>query len=234
MSIFGNLELEKVVQVGDKTRLDGTKSFITKDEDPITLVEIEPETGAGFVDVTGTTAKDWWLDYIYTTSGTKTVSIKITTSGAPVTKTFSITALTEAQDNLFSQDSDLIEYEHDILKYVRPGRSSWKDFHRKAQEKILSWLDEKGYVSTDGSKLTKEDFVSVDDVRELSTLWALELIYYNLSNVIGDIFALKSDHYHSKMLEARDRAVIRMDLDNSGQIDSNEFLQPNTSRLLRR
>jgi len=36
MAIFPSLELEKIIQTNDKTRLDGTKSFKTVDEADIT------------------------------------------------------------------------------------------------------------------------------------------------------------------------------------------------------
>jgi len=41
--IFGVLELEKVIQIDDRTRLDASKSYTTPDEGDITLIEIQPE-----------------------------------------------------------------------------------------------------------------------------------------------------------------------------------------------
>ena len=58
MAIFPNAELEEVVQVDDKTRLDARKSFVSKDEADVTLIEVEPEAGSGFIDVTGSSFKD--------------------------------------------------------------------------------------------------------------------------------------------------------------------------------
>ncbi len=85
MAIFPNLKLEDIVQINDKTRLDASKSF-TADEAAVTLVEIEPESAAGFIDITPTVAtnsKQYFLDWSYSgTSRTVTVSVRITTDGA--------------------------------------------------------------------------------------------------------------------------------------------------------
>ena len=50
--IFPVLELEKTVQLNDKTRLDGRKSYTTPEEAAISLVEIQPEAGQPFFTVT--------------------------------------------------------------------------------------------------------------------------------------------------------------------------------------
>lgn len=86
--IFPVLKLEDVVQVNDQTRLDATKSYKTPDEAAITLVEIEPELEAGFIDVTSSK----YLDYQYSSDGDKDVTVRITTDGVPtqLTKVLSI------------------------------------------------------------------------------------------------------------------------------------------------
>ena len=60
MAIFPHIELEDIVQVNDRTRLSAIKSFVSKDEAAVTLVEIEPESGSGFIDVTGAKQADWF------------------------------------------------------------------------------------------------------------------------------------------------------------------------------
>ena len=109
--IFPNLILENIVQENDKTRLDATKSFISKDEAAVTLVEIEPYTGAGYIDVTGTSSKDWYLDWSYPTDGNKTVTVRITTDGGPVSSSKTIWIIDSVDDNLFSYDQDLTAIE---------------------------------------------------------------------------------------------------------------------------
>jgi len=238
--IFPRLELEKVVQINDKTRLDGTKSFVSKGDNPVTLVRIKPEAAGSFVAVTGTSPKDWFLDWQYATVGVKTATIEITTDTTPtsspvtVTRDFTLEILTVALDNLFSGDSDLIEYESDIVKFVRDGRSSWLDYHRKAQELIVSFFDERGNVGSNQIKLSKVNFTDVEEVREWATVLTLRLIYEHLATQGGEAFKLKAAVYKTEELERRNRAVVRLDLDGDSTVTTGEYLQPTTTRLLRR
>ena len=87
MAIFGVLDFDPVVQVNDKIRLKAIRSFVSKDEAAITLVEIEPVAGNGFIDVTDADPNELFLDWSYATDGTAVVSLRITTDGAPVTVT---------------------------------------------------------------------------------------------------------------------------------------------------
>jgi hypothetical protein len=235
MAIFGNLILEETVQVDDKTRLDATKSFVDKSEADITLVEIEPEAAAGFVDVTGSSYKNYYLDWQYAgTSRTVTVSVRITTDAAPITSTKTIEVLTATDDALFSGDQDIVSIESDILKYVRPGRNSFLDFHRKAQEQILDKLNDMGIYDTDGLRLTKAAVVDVDEVNKWSYYLSLALIFDDLSNAIDDVFAQKRSFYESKALSALYKAEIKLDLNNDGTIDPLEGARLMVTDLVRR
>ena len=214
--IFPNLKLESIVQVDDKTRLDGRESYTTNDEADITLIEIEPEASAGFIDVTS----DMYLDYQYATSGDKTVSIRITTDGAPVTTTKDLTIITEADDKLFSKDSDLVTHEPDILNYVREGRNSFLDVHRMAQTRIIAWLDEHRIWAPDNSKLTKDNLTELEEFAQWSKFLVLRYIYEGISNATDDIFWEKRNRYMSLEEAARNRGALRLDRDGDGNTDT--------------
>lgn len=228
MAIFPVLELEDIVQTNDKTRLDGSKLFTTPDEAAITLVEIEPETSAGFIPVT--TNKR--LDYQYSTTGTKTVTLRVTTDGSPVTATKEIEVLDAATDNLFSSDAELTSYEPKILSWVRAGRSSFLDVHRAAQQRILKVLDENGFWDKTDNPLTKEDIITIDDFQDWSKFMVLRLIFEGISNAIDDIFHEKAMRYRNLEAEARDRSRLRVDLDNDGD-SVNEDLSFRTIELIK-
>lgn len=236
--IFPNLELESTLQVNDKTRLSGVKSYVSKDEAAITLVEIEAESGSGFVDVTGAAApfraSDWFLDWEYATAGVKVVSLRITTDGAPVTITKSITVVTALVDNLFANDNDLVAEENDILKWVRPGRNSHLDTHRKAKDLILKELDRLGIRSSDGSKVIAADLLDVSEVKEWATYLALMLIFKTNSNAVDDVFAKKMDIYSSRIKEVMNRKEFLYDYNRDGTIDFNEFASFQTIDVVRR
>ena len=233
MAIFPNLRSEGTVQVNDRTRLDATGSFGDKSEAAITLVEIEPEASAGYIDVTGTSSKDWYLDYEYATDGAKTVSVRVTTDGAPTTQSFTLTVKSVADDKLFSEDSDLLPHEPDIMKWVPKGRNSYLNIHRRAQERIMAFLDEKGYTDTDGNRLVLADIVDIQEVTEWSKFLTLRLIFEGISNAVDDIFMDKAKKYKSMEVEARNRAILRVDVDGSGTIDDSERVRITSSRMYR-
>lgn len=236
MAIFPHIEVEDIIQENDKLRIKADKSFVSKDEAAVTLVEIEPEAGNGFINVTGSSSRDWYLDWEYATEGTVTISCRVTTDGAPTTVTKQISVVSAATDKLFSNDQDLMVHEHDILSWVDKdsGRNSFLNVHRRSQELILAWLDEKGYVDTSGNKYTKAAFVNVDEAKEWSTFMTLRLIFEDLSNSVDDIFDLKSKKYKTHELNARNRAVLRIDTDGDGTVDKYEGHRIVSQRLVRR
>jgi len=218
--IFPVLKIEKTVQVDDRTRLDARKTYITPDEAAITLIEIEPESGAGFFDVTS--AK--YLDYQYSTEGDKAISLRVTTDGSPELSTKTLPVQTEADDKLFSSDSEIIPYEPNILDWTKEGRNSFLDVHRASQERILKYLDENRFWDKDGNALTKEDVIIIEEFKDWSKFMTLRLIFEGLSNATDDIFHEKALRYRQMELEARDRAKYRVDLNNDATVDANEAL----------
>lgn len=213
--IFPTLELEQVLQVDDRTRLNASKSYTTPDESAITLVEIEPEAGSGFVNVTS----DRFLDWQYSTDGSKLVTVRITTDGSPVTFSKTLAVLSVADDKLFSSDSELLPYEPNLLDWVREGRNSFLDIHRAAQDRILSWLDENRIWDSEGNRLTKDNITDLDEVNDWSKFMTLRLIFEGLSNAIDDIFHQKALRYMEMESKARNRAALRLDRDNDGNTD---------------
>jgi hypothetical protein len=233
--IFGFIELEDVVQVDDRTRLSASKSYISKDSMPVTLVRIEPEAGAGFIEVGAPGSyKDWFCDWQYSTPGTKVVSLEITTDAAPVIFTKTLEVLTAAEDILWSADSDLTAYEPDVLKWTPIGRNSFLNVHRTAQRLILDWLNSIRVWKQDGTKLTKDDMATGDDLRKLSTFWALESIFFGISNKVDDVFLAKSRTYSSKRKECQDTTSIMADFNGDGEVETNERSDLRSVTMVRR
>ncbi len=234
MAIFGIIKVEKTVQVNDKTRISATQSFQSGETSDITLVEIEPSSGAGFIDVTGTSSEDWFLDWSYATDGTETVSLRITTDGAPVTVTKDIFVVTAASEGLFSTDDNLLQYEAELLDLLPDGYSSFNYLHRKVQTLILDWFNEQGYRNKDRSKITKAEILDSDEVRRWSESWVLHHIYKDNSNSVGDKFEEKAAYYGSRAADARDRSVFELDLTKDGEIQVGESINVTAVRLRRR
>lgn len=226
--IFIQGSLEKVIQLGDKTRLDFSATFLSPDEAEISEVTITPESSGSAVDVTS----DKYLDWAYLTEGEKTVTVSVTTDGVATTKDFTILALTESEDKLFSNDQDIISHEVDIYRFLRPGRSSFLDFHRVAQKMILDDLDQKGLTDNQGNKLTKEDIYDIEEVKEWSKYLSLSLIYRSVQSEVGDVYDEKAQMYKNMAASNSKRATIRLDLNHDDTVDSRPDLW--TGRLVRR
>jgi hypothetical protein len=214
--IFIQVKSEEKVQVDDKTRIDATGTFISPDEAAITLVEIEPEASAGFIDVTSTS----YLDWSYATDGVKVATIRVTTDGAATTKTVSITVLSVVDDRLFSTDKDIVSHEADIFRFLRPGRASFLDFHRVAQKMILDGLDQRGVTDNQDNKLTALDLFDLEEVKEWSKYLALSLIFTSIQSEVDDVYAIKSKSYSDMGARQSTRAFLRLDLDNDGVQDT--------------
>lgn len=227
--IFPVLKIENIVQVDDQTRLDARKSYTTPDEASVTLIEIEPDTGLGFLDITS----QQYLDYQYSTDGDKTISLRVTTDGSPETITETLTITTALDDKLFSSDEELTSHEPDILEYVRAGRNSFLNVHRTAQDRILTWLDEHRITDNNGDRLTKDAIVDTEEVNDWSKFMTLRMIFEGLSNSVDDIFNAKSQGYRELEAIARNRSQLRLDKDGDGEVDRNAY-DTRTFRMVRK
>jgi hypothetical protein len=217
MSVFIQLDYEPTVQVDDKIRLDASKTFIAKTSPAITIVEIQPTAAASFYVVTGTSSKDWYLDWAYSAAATNVVTVRVTvTGGATTTKAFNISSVTSATDALWSSDNDLTLYEPEVLKYLPTGWSSYKRMHRRAQATILNSLDERRIWDINGNKFVKGDLITTTEVRDWSIALALQYIFEGMSNQLGDVFGEKAKKYATQANDRGNRAVIRIDYDKSG------------------
>lgn len=239
MAIFPIIETESVIQVGDKLRIDASKSFISKDEDPIYEVEIMPEAGGDWISVyVANNSSAWFLDWAYSgASRSVVISCRIRVDGIAgptetVTKTISV--VTAADDKLFSSDSDLTALEPDILKWTKAGRSSFLDVHRMAQSKILEWIDEAGYRNEDGTKVSKNELLDLSEVRPWSRDLTLSLIFFGISNQVDDVFAQKSKYYASQAKDRADRAVLAWDFNKDGDLEVSEEVAVTQSMVMER
>lgn len=235
MAVFGHLELESIVQIGDKTRLNATKSFYTKGTNPFDQVKISPEVGVALIDVKGSgAAKEWFLDWQYLTAGVKTVQLQVKSGNETTNYYKTITVISETDDKLLSADADLIQYEPDILKWIPAGRDTFLNVHRASQKLILDWLDSIRVWRSDGTKLTKADIKLTDDLNQLSIYLTLELIFMGISNKSDDVFLVKAKEYRAKAEDVKNRGRIQADFNGNGVLDQGESADMRSFRLVRR
>jgi hypothetical protein len=232
--IFASIKAESILQVGEKTRLDATGCFVSKGSAAIVSVKIEPEAGAGLVTVTGTKSSDWFLDWVYQTDGDKVVTLEVFDGTNTVSETATISVVTAEDDGLWSNDSDLVANEFDILKWLPAGKSSWNNLHRKSQEYILDWLNSIRVWKNDGTKLTKADLPETEDLRQLSKYWTLETIFGQLSNRVDDVFNQKRTQYREMRVSKQSTNWLAIDQDGNGEIEQVEKKDMRTTRMIRR
>lgn len=249
MSVFIVVVNDSVVQVGDKTRFDLSKSFCAKPlvtSAFIKKIEVKPEPTSAWIEIHDSTVpaeklaiKDWYFDWIYldktgATSDVQTFSVRFTDINDVIySASRELTLLTETQDALFSSDEDLIAHEPDILKWIPDGRSSWKYVHRRCQNRILSYLFEKGYKNTDGSPFTKSQIIQKYDVKEWSIFMALKIIFGSVINSKDDVFLQKAKFYEN--LEGKaNKTDIRVDLNSDGIQAVTETISTHGPTLVRR
>ena len=236
MAIFPQAIIEGKVREEDLFRIDSSKSTATQDESSISNVEIDP--GDGYISVFGSGVNDeWFLDYAFDSSGTKTINVKVTAGASSVIKGFSVEIVSAASDETLSSDQDLIGHESDILQYLRPGKASFIDKHRQSVINILDYLDRNKIWRTDGTNFGKRlEYSHLTDKQEFKQ-WAifetLVIIFGNLSNSIDDIFSKKENDYMQLRNAARGRAALRLDRNADGSTDDAKT-DLRTGRLQRR
>lgn len=167
----------------------------------------------------------------------KLVTLTLTDNAVPATtKTLTkiVEVISEAADNLFSTDEDLRTQEPDIMRLVPEGRATFKDTHRRAQTLMLAWMDTQGFTDALDEKFTPRSFVDISEVREWSTRVALRLIFSGAKTAKDDVFADKAETYGEEEVFFRDRAVLRLDLDQDGKVDKGESVQPANCVVVRR
>lgn len=166
-------------------------------------------------------------------SVTKEITVRIT-AGSTATLTQNITVFSEDGDQLYATDGKLKTHEPSIIKYLPAGKVSFKYIHRRAQELILAWLDKEGYTDIYDNKYTKDSLVLTDEVTEWATFVALRLIFEGISNATDDIFGDKAKRYKGMEVEARKRAVLRLDTDGDGTVDTGEQVNIRDAVVVRR
>lgn len=227
--IIGNLPTK--IQTGEKFRLDLSRTFVHVGDNALQTLEVT--AGGETFDV----LTEKYLDFVYDETGEKTISVYAECGGQghpSTSKDFTITVISEADENLFSNDDQLLLHEPDIMEYLPRGKGCYKYLHRLSQDKILSELDEKNILDSNGNKLGASDFVDITEVKDWSKFYALMFLYNSLSNSVDDIFNEKYLRYKEYMEQARNRAVIRFDYDGDGTIESGEATNMNYMRLVRR
>lgn len=237
MPIFPKIMCEQTVRVGDKTRLDATGCFKTPDlVDDFNEILINPDEAGDFDVEDVTIPKKWYLDWAYSAAGDFNVVVSASVGNDTETATATITVLAAADDVHLSTDQDLMAIDADIMKYVKNGRNSHLDVHREVTNKILDEIYKNKIVADDQTKLTIDEVVDVNELKEWAKYYALEMIYASISNVPEDIFDQKAKKYSAKKTENMNLSmnVLKLDYDKSGTLTTSEMADYRSSVVMKR
>lgn len=232
MARFGIIKLDEKVFTGDKLRIDVSASFLSPDETFATVShEVSVDGGVSWYNITAKKYVDW----LFSTSGAKTISLRLTTTLGNTIFTANTTVLNLTTQKLFSKDNDLYAYETDIDSYLPKRWSSWNLIHLEAQKYIMDWLDEKQIFKEDGSKYIVDDLHDLDQVRQASIFKTLELIFESNIKVDDDLFTQKRNHYRGLVNEKLSRSQLSLDYNGDGENNDNqERTDLNTVVVIRR
>jgi hypothetical protein len=216
--IFGIIKCDDEVFSNDKIRINVSESFLAEGFSftPTVSHEISVDAGVTWYDVSTKKGLDW----IFSSAGTKTISLRINTT-APSTQVFTkdITVLDISTANLFSKDFDLYVHEPEIDQYKPKKWSSWNIVHKRAQDWIIDWLDEKGMMAQDGSKYAAADIMDKQQVKQFSVYKTLQFIFEGNSNIVGDLFSVKAAKYMELANTKSSRAILDLDYNKNTVAD---------------
>ena len=230
--IFINCQNEALIQTKDKTRIDVSSSFVSGDA--ITDILIKPNDDTSYISVFNADQSLWYLDWAYEDEGDQTITVQATDDTDTVTAEFTITVISESEDNLYSTDAEIFAIEGELKKYMPEGKNSYKNLHREAQSRIVNYLDKKRLWNSDGTPYAKNQINLYGMLQKWSLYETILMIYTDLTISIGDKFTEKVSEYKALRNYERDRAQIRIDKDNSGTIDAGEIQDLKSFRMIRR
>lgn len=211
------IKAPNILRIGEKFRIDLTGSVQTPAPDAqITDLELECEAGGSTYVLPEANQSQWFLDFAYTSIGTKTITATATLDDlSTVTATINVGVVIAADDIFFSSDEKLLELETDIISYLDSSKNNYNYIHRTVTTQIVNWLMITGKKKSEGVYFQAADLLVVQEVAELARFWALYLIFWNLSNKLDDHFKAKADSYLKKV--ENQKSVVSLTLNTSEQ-----------------
>jgi hypothetical protein len=149
----------------------------------------------------------------------KAITLTVASISENAVLTRYIKVYTEASDKLFSNDTDLIKKERDIMKWTASGRASFVAEHRAAQKHVLEFLANNNILDGDGEPLTKWTLGLTEELRLWATYRTLADLFFSFSNAVDDVFYKKSEVYRKDEINARNKYSLSVDTDQDGEAD---------------
>jgi len=167
-------------------------------------------------------------------AGLRQITVEVATATTSQSEIYWQKVFTPQGDGLFSRDQDLKIHEPNIMDWVRDGRASFLDMHRRSQEQILDWIYQAGYTDKNNRRLTKFDILDLEDVKLWSVFETLQFLCMSFQNSVDDIWQKKAGQYEKLKFAARQQASLKLDYNKNGEVDPEERVNISSGTLLRR
>lgn len=133
----------------------------------------------------------------------------------------------QAINLVFSDDNDICSEVPALVDtcFYQQGASSHILQHVAAKNYIMSRLKTVGYINfteTGEQNINEWDILDVYELRQASTYYAISQIYFNLSDNVEDQYWSKYKEYEQKFEEAFSLGRLRIDMNDDGQVNSDE------------
>lgn len=215
MSVIGKLLIEREIFQNELTLIDSRPSFVSQDEGEVTKIEIQPDAGSAFHEVT----TDKFLVWAFATLGAKVATLRLTTTKNAVdtVSEFSFNTTVVAVPDLLCKDEDLLAFEPSIMRYLPTGRSSFIRERVRATKRILDHLWKMGVRDKDDDRVDVSDLFEVESMNEWAVNLTLQLIFEGMVTTPGDIYAQKSEEYRKDADTASSICVVKLKTDDADQ-----------------
>jgi hypothetical protein len=217
LAIFAVLQTDHVVQVGDKTRLDASSSFVSPAAE-ITKLEIKPSGDDDFIECAPGAL---YLDWVYQEAGSVEAQVRVTIGegedATTATGQADFTVLSEDDDRLFSSDADLKGVVPSIYNLLPDGRASFKYAHRAAQEIILDRINRRVKAN---DWISAAAVAKVFQVQQWSKYLTLSLIYGAAQIAKDDLFLQEHARFANSATKYENDAYIELKLDGSTETNA--------------
>ena len=229
MAIFGCILTDDCVQVGDRLRIWVDRNTVTPDEDPISMVEVDPDGSGTFYDV----SDDLFLDWAFNADGIYQIKLQVTAGANVECFTREIEVKTEEDDCLFANDEDLRGFEPSIYDCLDCYRCSYKYIHRQVRECIMDCLLREGLLWDGCKPVDIKSYKSSEQLKKFATFWALEIIFNSFSKDPNDFWASRGAYYANLRKKSFNSYRIYFDEDGDGVVEQSEYLI-RCNRLIRK
>jgi len=142
---------------------------------------------------------------------------------------------------VFCDDKDIF-LEEPVLdderyrKHVTKGESDYMSVHLSVKRSIVQEIRNNGIIKYKDENreerlkffknITEFDLFDLDEIKQAATMLAVSNIFYKLSDTPDDSWEIKANRYKNEYYKSLNVALVSIDRDDDGELESHENLKP--------